>query len=164
VVFEPEDGSLPYGAYRSATDETRSTLRRGNVDFHDPSLYREYFRRLYQDVDTSANRVQNLRKCFDYPAVAHEFRMIPEETIPVLVPYQEEAKALASEVLKEGVSRRLFRKIQPFVVNIYRSKVDSLIRECLISELSPGLYRWLGTYDEIYGVGKGEADPAALVF
>jgi len=164
IVFEPADGRLPGGAYRTATDETKSMFKAGKVDLHDPSVYRTYFSRLYQDVDTSSNQVQNHRKRMDYPAVEAEFKMIPEERIPVFVRYTEEADSVASRVARAGLSSTLWRRIQPFLVNVYRNKVEILIRECLIGELAPGLYQWLGTYDDVCGIGRAEIDLSSLVF
>lgn len=115
-------------------------------------------------LDTSSSRVQDHRKRMDYATVEAEFKMIREERIPVFVRYTEEANAVASRVAQAGLNCTLWRQIQPFLVNVYRDKVEILIQECLISELAPGLYQWLGTYDDVCGIGRAEVDPSSLVF
>lgn len=163
VVFEPEEGGIPRGSYRSGTEEARTLLSDPNVDFDDPELYRTYFRRLYQDVDTHGRRIQELRDSFDFPEVSREFRMIPDNTIPVLVPYGEEAGALLDKVEAEGVDRGVWRRLQPYVVNFYENQMARLRTAGLVAETVPGLHKWLGRYDPICGVGREEADPTQFM-
>ena len=53
VVFQPENGAAsPFGSYRLATDTTSGMLNAGSLDLDDPETVSEFFRRLYQFVDS----------------------------------------------------------------------------------------------------------------
>ncbi len=67
VVFKPEEGKVPRGEYAAGFGEAEIMLRRPDLDLHDPAIFREYFRRLYQDVPTDKEEIQKHRKAFDYP-------------------------------------------------------------------------------------------------
>src|SRR5439155_13287772 len=83
LIFSPPGRHTPPGIYRTGTDTATSLLAQGH-DLHDPETYRVYFQRLFQAANLDANRIQVHRESFDYPAVAELFRMIDDDTIPVV--------------------------------------------------------------------------------
>lgn len=85
VIFDPAEGSFPQGAYRSSVEEAVSLQHERGVDLHNPVLYERYFRRLYQDVETDAKGIQELRHRLMFDQVEAKFRMIPEQTVSVAV-------------------------------------------------------------------------------
>jgi CRISPR-associated endonuclease/helicase Cas3 len=166
VVFEPEDGRSPRGPYRTALMEAKNILEKGDVDLHDPSIFEEYFGRLFIDVNTDAKKIGESRKAFDFPEVARKFRMIEEESIPVVVNYprQNGPYALIEEVRRKGrLSRSLWRRLQPFFVNIYCNDFEAYENKMLIEQSIPGLYLWRGGYDEIKGISEIARDPSDLI-
>jgi len=100
VVFVPEDEGYPPGAYDVAARHTRAFIAevravhgidpdRHNV-LSDPSLLRLYYRQLYQAAyHESAGRAELLAATRerDFPEVARLYRLIDQDTINVLVPY-----------------------------------------------------------------------------
>jgi len=170
VIFNPAEGGLPGGAYRTATDETLSQLARRGTDLHDPSLYERYFSALYQTVETDVHNLQGrqvqrgLREQLDFPAVATKFRMIESAAVPVVVHYNERAAHLIKEISgMESLPRNLLRLLQPFLVNVYENQMPRLNREGLVRELVPGLWEWLGQYDKTKGIVESKGDPEELV-
>ena len=87
VVFEPSDGKTPPGWYASATDLTRRLLNEPGFELDNPDNYTRYFSELWQQVEVSGRTVQQAREVFDYPRVAEKFRMIDDDTAPVVVHY-----------------------------------------------------------------------------
>ena len=85
IVFDPAEGRLPHGSYRTATQDAASLIAEGRIDPNDPALSSEYFRRLYSLVDLDGYEIQDRRKHFDYPEVARRYKFIKDETIPVVV-------------------------------------------------------------------------------
>ncbi len=171
VVFDPEDGKLPSGEYRSATDECCKLLHQPDFDFNDPGFYRVYFQSLYQDVATDADNIQSHRKQLDYRTVAEKFRMIQDNSVPVVVRYRGQdgsdntPDSLVSSITNqtENISRELLRCLQPYLVNVRRHLVDNYQQEGLIRELKPGLYEWLGKYDGKMGITDENRDPNDLI-
>jgi CRISPR-associated endonuclease/helicase Cas3 len=170
VIFNPAQGGIPRGAYRTATYETLSQLAREGSDLHDPSLYERYFSALYQTVETDVHSLQGrqgqkgLREQLDFPAVATKFRMIENATVPVVVHYNERATHLINKISgMENLPRNLLRLLQPFLVNVYENQMARLNPEGLLRELVPGLWEWLGQYDKTKGIVESRGDPEELV-
>lgn len=170
VVFRPREGRVPPGEYASAVAETELVLRREGLDLHDPDIHREYFSRMYRVVSTDALEIQRLRGSLDYPEVAERLRLIPEDTVPVVVPYEEgeprkeaERKRLLSRIrgagfLRPGDQRRL----QPYVVGLRNGELERVA--WMTEEIAEGVRLWTGEYDPLRGVSAMRFDPADLVW
>jgi CRISPR-associated endonuclease/helicase Cas3 len=170
VIFEPEEGSEPKGEYASATDEARRLLWREELDLHDPDIFREYFSRLYMDRATDAKSIQELRRRLDYPEVAERFRMIPEDTVPVIVQYpekdsrrEERRVELISRIQREGALRPGdHRRLQPYVVGLRRHELQKM--EWMTQDIAEGVKLWVSGYDKVRGISALSTDPADLVW
>ncbi|WP_071521552.1 CRISPR-associated helicase/endonuclease Cas3 [Neomoorella thermoacetica] len=170
IIFNPEEGCLPPGSYKTGTEIAATLLASvTGVDLHDPGLYRIYFQRLYQSCTLDAKGIQASRRSLNYPEVAQKFQMIEQRVVPVIVNYHEgpddrRVDELISALRHRGVSRLIMRQLQPYLVNINAYTVNSLQREGVVQEIFPGLYEWLGGYDEIRGLVTTARDPEELVF
>jgi len=167
VVFRPQDGKMPPGEYRKAFEETSILLNRENLDWNDPGIFEEYFRRLYQGLKTDAQEVQKYRAVRDFPEVAARFKMIPDDTTAVLVRYDDRADDLVQQLRRRGLRAGDVRSLQPYLVSL-RNR-DFKATEELREELAPGIWLWLGNYDrQLKGIAIGDEaivrDPADLIF
>lgn len=158
IVFDPLEGSLPPGPYRTATMLTHALLQQGDIDLTDVATYQRYFERYYALVDRDEPHVQAARSQFNYPEVASRFQVI-EESLPVIVPYQppERPTHLTDllEVLQQQPMQRrvLLRQLQPYIVTLRPSVFTALKRDHdLLQELLPGLWIWRGAYHAVYGL------------
>jgi len=136
-VFLPEDEAYPDAAYRQAAAVTRVLLIRHGltrVDIDDPALASEYYRDLY-DLTRPADRKQELTDALkrqDFVTVAYEYRIIDQDTINVLVPYDEPVfTQLADEVRRSGLNGDWIRRARPYTVGLFRPKSDAPIRDYL---------------------------------
>ena len=171
VVFDPVEGKLPPGVYRAATQTSRNQLLRPGFDFNRPELYLEYFRSLYQVVETDKDRIQELRKTLNYPDVAQRFRMIDDETAAIVVRYRgldgadDEVDRLLSYVHRQDskLPRWLLRQLQPYLVNVRTRLIDDYRREGFLNEITSGLWEWLGRYDLVRGLTLANRDAEELV-
>jgi CRISPR-associated endonuclease/helicase Cas3 len=170
VVFWPIEGKVPPGEYRAGMDTAMSLLSRPQVDLHDPALYQTYFALLYQTVETDAKGIQNLRQVLDYPEVAQRLRLIEDDTVAVVVRYtrlgsdHSEADDLLRIVRQQSeLPRWALRRLQPYLVNVRTRLVPDYHRQGLLSEITPGLWEWLGGYDLVRGLVVANRDPAELV-
>jgi CRISPR-associated endonuclease/helicase Cas3 len=155
VVFEPEAPSaLPPGAYKTGTDTARRLFEE-DIDLAAPASYETYFRLLSQAVELDRESIQESRAGWDYPRVARDFRLMDDDSLPIVVPYPtiQQTGARLEELRKNrGSARALFRQLQPFVVNGRRRSVARYASDGLATEVVPGLYQWWGRYDEIRGL------------
>lgn len=160
VIFNPAEGKTPGGAYRSGLGEAQVLLERfGPEALHEPQIFRAYFQRLFEIVDLDQKQIQRLRQEFNYPEVAARYRLIEEDTVPVVVPYDEGPERLSKFLASP--SRHTWQRLQPYLVNLYRHDVTKK-RACL-RQVSENLYEWTCGYDRVRGVSEAFADPADLV-
>ncbi len=172
VVFQPAEGGAPGGDYATGIDNTRVWLGGEGKDPHSPADVEAYFRLFYPTVDTDRGHIQALRRSFDYPEVASRFRMIPDATETIVVPYgTEDEKAGVQRHLyrlrhREGRPRQLLRALQPYVVSVYSHQAAKYRRLGLLEEVLPDglLGEWRGAYDAVRGICPDRLDLESLVF
>lgn len=167
IIFRPATGGTPPGAYRTGTEVAAALLKTG-ADLHDPQLYDLYFRQLYRGVNLDKNNINSLRSALHYPEVAARFRLIEEDTVPLVVrwprghsPVDELLAALRAPT---SLSPRLaYRRLHPYLVTVRRRLLPEYQRRGLVQEVFPGLWEWQGGYDEVLGLMETGRDPEDLV-
>jgi CRISPR-associated endonuclease/helicase Cas3 len=160
IIFEPQSGRSPVGPYAAGIEEARVLLRRYGQDrLHDPNLYREYFERLFSVVRLDEYGIQPRRAEMNYPEVARRYRLIRNDTEPVIVPFGDAESRL--DEWRQEPTREAWRRLQPFIVNLYTTDVQRLKR--WIEPMTDSLYRWRGGYDDQIGLAFALDDPADLV-
>lgn len=168
LVFQPEGDGTPPGLYRTATDLARAMLAGGAI-LDDATTALEYFRRLYDTVPMDAKGIQPCREHFDYPKTAERFRMIEDETESVVIAdygTEEEQWRVERDIraLRDGEGNRyLLRRLQPYVVSVYRHKAAELRRQGLVEPVVDGIGVWRGRYDAVRGLVETGVDPDQLV-
>jgi CRISPR-associated endonuclease/helicase Cas3 len=166
IVFQPEAGKVPPGEYRKAVDETIRLLKRENLDWDDQSIFAEYFQSLYQGLETDSKEIQKYRKCLDYPKVAEEFKLIPDDTNPVAIACDDLATEIIQRIKKRGLKSGDLKALQPYLVNL-RSREFKQTEE-LREQIAAGIWVWKGSYDSIKGIAIDDKaivyDPADLIF
>jgi CRISPR-associated endonuclease/helicase Cas3 len=168
VIFRPAEGSAPPGPFRTGMEQAEAMLS-DRLDLHSPSVFRDYFTLLYQAVDTDSKHIQELREGFDFPEVAQRFRVISDDTVPVLVhaawlTADTPIDLLVTEIVAGRAGRDTFRALQPYLVSLRLRQYREARRQGLIHELIPdSLGTWLGAYDNVRGIAPGQFEPDALV-
>lgn len=161
IVFDPADGStrgteLVYGA---ALDVSSSYFGPDGEDPDHLSTLRIYYRDRYavKNVEGSGGgrQIQDRRAEFDFPTVAKQFRMIDELSVPVLVPYGDDAER---DELKarlhnpERMEPAVFRRLQPYLAALPAPLAKYAVARGLAAELVGDLYEWLGPYHPERGI------------
>jgi CRISPR-associated endonuclease/helicase Cas3 len=120
VIFDPVDGSLPRkgSEYDKATRQTQTLLMDANFDFHNPDIFKGYFESLYQVESPDGKKIQDLREHHHYPRVAKEFKLIEDNSVPIVICYNDTVNELLREIGHRGLWSSDFRKLQPYIVNL----------------------------------------------
>ena len=171
IIFRPEAGKMPQKSYRSGSEVADSILNRADVDLHAPGIYEEYFRQLYQVVNTDEKKINELRAHLNFPEVAARFRLIEDDSVPLVVRWPREgspvegllARLQALGSVKRGEARFLQRLLQPYLVNVRRRVLGQYQQKGLVRELPLNLWEWLGDYHETRGLCDRAIDPELLV-
>jgi CRISPR-associated endonuclease/helicase Cas3 len=166
VVFDPAEGSTPPGVYRAGNDVTRRLLQSGGTDLDSPAVHRRYYDEWFRIINQDSKHIQEMRSKLHFSQVAEAFRMIDDDTTPVIVPYQlrESVKDAIAEVRHSGgLSRELIRRLQPYLVGVRYREQRRLEQEGLLLPVTEGLWEWAGRYDRVVGIGRGVADPERLI-
>lgn len=178
IVFVPQEAALPSGSYRIGADLATQELARPEINLHDPATYLRYFRRYYDKIDPDAKKVQQSRQLLDYPKVAADFRMIDDDTVPVVVTSyhglhgNEQHANMAQETLAQlraepWKARLHLRALQPYIVALRTREIARAVAHGAAEEVMevPGLYHWLGRYDHVRGIDvASHRDPNELVW
>jgi len=142
IFLPPDDGrrSYPTGAYRQAADIARIVLdARGvapgdPIPIDDPTLFDEYYRALYdltkiaQPTDGRARELNKAVERRDFAEVARLYRLIPDDGINVLVPYDLDAyHSLAAQVRDSHLSARWMRFARYHTVSLFRPRPDDAV-------------------------------------
>ncbi|BCW98137.1 MAG: CRISPR-associated helicase/endonuclease Cas3 [Armatimonadota bacterium] len=134
-VFRPEDNAYPPGGYQQAAAVTEALLNRlgpDGLDLNDPELFRRYFRELYDlsRPESHCPDLQDAIKRQDFETVAREFRLIADDAINVLVPYDlKEFERLRTEVEETGLTAKWLRRARPHSVSVFRPRPrDPILR------------------------------------
>lgn len=158
IVFQPEGDHLPSKDYRTATDITRLILKDEPCDPDHPDTSSRYFRQLFDNIELDRHGIQALRKAFNYPEVAQEFRMIDELTENVVVFYGTDDDRCQLEQTIEQIKagsanmRQLFRRLQPYIVAIRKDTAQRYHNQHFIEQFLPSLGIWRGVYDSLRGL------------
>lgn len=160
VVFEPAEGGAPRGPYKVGLEQARFLLESQPIErLHDPEIFRDYFTRVFNIVDTDRKRIQSYRELLNYPEVANRYRLIESDTVSVVAPYGEGLQRL--ETWRVAPTQRHWQQLQPYLVNLLQKEAKD--KGEWLEPISPNLYVWTGGYSDTRGLIEGFSDPADLI-
>ncbi len=164
VIFEPAEGTNPSGPYKVGIEKAQLILHDGDLErLHHPDVYTDYFKRLFDDVNTDARGIQAMRADLSYEEVARHYRFI-QPTVSVVVNYQDALENLRN--YQSWPSRKTWQRLQPYLVSLMEHEKKRLGEWLEPVNESEDLFLWTGMYDAEHHRGIVEAlyDPADLVF
>ena len=167
-VFRPAEPGIPKGLYHTATSQTDLLRRIDRADPNDPESFTDYFRLLYQLAVPDECVIQKERAKLHFEQVDELFKIIEDNTFPVLVLKQRLTGAnddspTPADAIYEAARRRGFfvredwRRLQPYFINLLQSsRFRPPFNEFISPAFDPesGLSIWTGKYlGGLAGVG-----------
>ncbi len=147
VLFEPADGGMPGGPYKEGLRQALKIIReKGPQELRRPEVYHEYFVKLFENVKLDEKCIQPDRADLDYPEVARKYKLIEDDTMPVVVPYGDGLIRLDQWQKRPG--RKAWQALQPYIVSVYRHELQRPEFSDHLEAVSDNLYRWNGEYDD----------------
>ena len=167
VVFRPQEEKLPPGQYKIGTEITEGLLNnqlsQSAASIYSPEMPHEYFRQLFNLIETDREKIQQSRESLNFPEVDRLFRMIDSDTESVIIAdygcgtTKVQLQEKLAELRKSGSNHRaVMRELQPYIVSVYSSHLPRLRSKGLLSEVSEGVWEWLGDYNAVRGIGGVE--------
>ncbi len=124
TVFIPESEAYPSKSYQQATELTRIQLGNGagKLDLDDPETYRRYYSSLYAIQNTTDPELEGFIRSQNYKEFAESYRLIENDAVNVVVPYNQAAKELMQEARQHGISPHWMRRVRGYTVSVYLKK------------------------------------------
>lgn len=123
TVFVPEEEKYPGKAYQQAAQLTKSLLVEcGTLDLDDPETYHCFYRSLYGIAKTTDSELEDFIKTQNYAEFARRYRLIETNAVNVVVPYNDEAKALMQEARDQGITGDWMRRARGYTVSHFLDK------------------------------------------
>lgn len=149
-IYRPEGKYLTHVPHAQRLPvEVAEMVAKNHEDCTDPAAIAEYFNTLYflkgkesLDLQGIVPRMEEgiAGLSFPFADVAKAFKLIEDNTLPVLIPLDDTAKLL-HERLKSGERNRgLLRKIGPYCVNVYENHLKALREAGMVEPLDSELY------------------------
>lgn len=154
-VFRCLDGEtkIPPGWYKKGRNvvETVFLAAKREPQIDSPADIQEYFSHLYWTGNLDAKNVAGLRAGFKFESCADAYRLIRDDTVPVVVAtweeHRDEIETLLA-ALRERPIRENFRALAPFQVNVFRSELKRLPAGMAVTLCEDvDLLVWRGRYD-----------------
>jgi CRISPR-associated endonuclease/helicase Cas3 len=153
VLIDPAEGHVPPEEYALGTAIGRQLLRAG-ADPLDPDTIAVYYDRLLHAANDKLDKrgIQRDRAARKFKTVARNYRLIADDTTPVLVAYGRFQPDRLTVPEDPGQRRRLLRSWQRYTVSLRDREFQRCQEAGLIEERSSGVWIWHGHYDSRWGL------------
>lgn len=159
--FRPEKHGLPKG-WLSKTAEIASMVMRGGQDPLDLEVIKKYFEALYGIEGANLDKEQILylveeranQLAFPFNGISDKFQIIDDNTVSIIIPYDDNCKELIDSVQFRGVTSGISRQLQPYTVQLYSYEYAELMKSRLLTSVN-GHYLVLndmGMYSQVTGL------------
>ena len=122
LVFLPDEDNLyPDNWYGKAAMLVKELNDEKTIDLMNPSDIQRYYQQLFRRLK-GADKLNEAIKAQDYAGVEKNYRIIKNDGVQVLVPYEPENnrfEQLKTDALEHGVTAEWMRKAAPLCVTVY---------------------------------------------
>jgi CRISPR-associated endonuclease/helicase Cas3 len=164
VVVDPLEGHTPPGEYRIGTGIARDLLKSG-MDALDPGVLDIYYDRLVNATKSQLDAlgIQRERESFNFKTVAERYRVIADDTTPVLVSYGTFDPFDLLIPAEPKARRAMHRRVQRYSVSLRKAELQRARDAGQVVERAPDVLAWCGGYDPIFGLDT-DANTEAMIW
>ena len=174
-VFEPDTEFIRRTPtyIKQTASVAKSILREFAKDPTSIEAINAYFEQLYTLHDSKhAFDAKEILACldksdgFDFKTAAERFKLIENNTVAVIIPYNEEAMRLVNELGYTPYPASTVRKLQSYTVNIYEQEFQALNAKGVIAMVADiyAVLNDMGYYDAQTGIVLPARDGGEAVF
>lgn len=145
----------------------RAVLRAG-LPFLSPAATAMYFDELYSVEGAGGldqpgilrRAAETAKQClFPFRSVEKDFRFIRDYELPLLIPYNDEARAALALLRENRVSRPLYRKLQQWTVGVPERSLAALLAAGSIEAVGPAGQHYALLNEDLYSGLRGNPRP-----
>lgn len=129
-TYLAEEGDVKH--FRKAIASTQSTLR-GYDDAFSPEAIRHFFMEYFwlNDDRLDEKKILSAHNAprWQFSQIAKDFRLIENDMLPIIVPYNDEAIRLMEALRYTQYTGSILRKLQQYTVQVYKNQ-HNLLNEC----------------------------------
>jgi len=151
-VFEPESTftkNMP-SLIKRPVEIAKNIITRFE-DIFSPEAIKTYFEELYEfegkeglDINNIFNEMeQGVEGCnfnFNFKQIANKFKLIDQNTIPVIIEIDDTAKDLTNKLRFSDGYKSILRSIQSYTVNVYENEFNKMYGANMIEVINDGIY------------------------
>ncbi len=177
IVFDPlSEYVRRTPAYIQQGAEVARNILRKYADPVRLEAVRDYYQLLYDLQDPRAFDQKEILACFrkageaepgfDFATVAKNFKLIQDNTVAVVIPWNESALALLQQVKESQYPLMYARELQPFTLNIYEREFQALSEKGLIDHYNEAyaVLNDMNAYDPKVGLVIPESSGGDAIF
>ncbi len=155
-IFKMANMGMPYdSAYKTATEFTITFLKDKIERISTHEIYTEYYSSLMNlFIKEDKANIDESRKNLEFKNVAERYKIIDSPAISVFISeYNSESKDLLNEMnTTKFISQSMYRKMQPYLVQLYPNLFKTAARDNLIKVTEHGIHVWVGGYSKEFGI------------
>ncbi len=155
-VFELEEGNMPPkgSEYAKATGKAQQFLQQAqSEDLHQPQIFTSYGNTLYQLESADKHQIQDDRENCLFETVASKFKLIDDDTYPVVVCFNDQVEKLINQIKRRGLFTSDYRELQPYTISIRQFEFRKHHKTSIEQPIAGvEFYIWTGSYDPIKGL------------
>lgn len=158
-LFHPEKKSPP-GHLQQTEDAGRACVNDFEELVH-PDSFKQYFNELFWvkgERGLDKHDIKELKRNLYFEEINEKFKLINEDSKPVIVPYND-GKKIISELQRstgknESIDYKMIRNAQRFIVNVRMEKYNKFLSAGIIKEIQDtiAILEYEKYYDEFLGL------------
>jgi CRISPR-associated helicase Cas3 len=163
-LFKIVDGGMPDKTYAACASHAEEFLRTDIEQLHSHQSFNKYYSQVVQlYVDPDEYNINATRKAFNFKTVNDGYRIIRDATEGLyMYNYSDESRQLLHKLeYKEFLSKDDYRKMQPFIVPVYKYFI--IQNESMCKTKPQGFMVWYGNYDQQTGISVAPIDADKLI-
>lgn len=162
-VFNPNSDYAKIRGYLERTAKVAEEVFRHYKDPISLEAIEFYFKQLYSLEGNEALDKKGILKCFeesykqlefDFQKAAEQFRLIEDNTVSIVIPYNCDAKELINEAKYSKYPLSVARKLQPFTLSVYEYEYKKLLNNAALETVNDS-FLVLKNLDKFYDEKTG---------